>query len=158
MMRIRAALLTDSKIISELISGLSAKFITGKFSPAGRAHLLSTMTPQAIEKFIQSGYRYHVAEMDDRLVGVVAVKDGKHLYHLFVAEQYQRQGIAKKLWQLAMEECINNENTSEFTVNSSEYATDIYERLGFVARPGPRVKNGVVFFPMSLQVGQKDRQ
>lgn len=154
MMRTRAAILTDSENISELISGLSAKFITGKFSSTGRAHLLSTMTPQAIENFIQSGYRYHVAEMDDKLVAVVAVKDDKHLYHLFVAEQYQRQGIAKKLWQLAMEECINNENTSEFTVNSSEYAQEVYERLGFVARSGPRVKEGVVFIPMSLQVGQ----
>ena len=155
MMRIRAALLTDSENISELVSGLSAKFITGEFSSAGRAHLLSTMTPQAIEKFIQSGYRYHVAEMDDKLVGVVAVKDNKHLYHLFVAEEYQRQGIAKKLWQLAMEECLNNENTGEFTVNSSEYAQKVYERLGFVARPGPRVKNGVIFFPMSLRAGKK---
>ena len=158
MMKIRAALLTDSEDISELISGLSAKFITGEFSSAGRAHLLSTMTPQAIEKFIQSGYRYHVAEMDGSLVGVVAVKDDKHLYHLFVAEKYQRQGIAKKLWQLAMKECLNNKNTGEFTVNSSEYAQDVYKRLGFVARPGPRIKDGVIFFPMSLHVGQKGRQ
>ena len=157
-MRIRAALLTDSKDISELISGLSAKFITGEFSSVGRAHLLDTMTPQAIEKFIQSGYRYHVAEMDDNLVGVVAVKDNKHLYHLFVAEEYQRQGIARILWQLAMKECLNNGNTGEFTVNSSEYAQEFYERLGFVARPGPQIKNGVVFFPMSLQAGEKSRQ
>jgi predicted N-acetyltransferase YhbS len=157
-MKIRVALPADSKGISELISGLSAKFITGGFSSTGRAHLLDTMTPQAIEKSIQSGYQYHVAEMDGSLVGVVAVKDNKHLYHLFVAEEYQRQGIAKKLWQLAMKECLNNGNTGEFTVNSSEYARDVYTRLGFVARPGAQIKNGVVFFPMSLQAGEKGRQ
>jgi len=156
-MRIRAAWPGDSKDISELISGLSDRFITDAFSPTGREHLLSTMTPQAIEKFIQTGYRYHIAEMNGSLVGVVAVRDNKHLYHLFVAEEYQRQGIAKKLWQLAMEECLANGNTEEFTVNSSEYAQDVYKRLGFVARPGPRVKEGVVFFPMSLQVGPKGR-
>jgi len=157
-MRIRAALPADSKGISELISGLSAKFITGEFTSTGRAHLLSTMTPQAIKKYMQSGYRYHVAEIGGSLVGVVAVKDNKHLYHLFVAEEYQRQGIAKKLWQLAMEECLDNKSTGEFTVNSSEYARDVYKRLGFVARPGAQIKNGVVFFPMSLQAGEKGRQ
>lgn len=153
-MRIRKALLSDAKDISELISGLSVKFIADAFSSYGREFLLSTMTPQAIEKHIQSGYRYHVAEMDGSLVGVVAVRDNKHLYHLFVAEEYQRQGIAKELWQLAMEECLNNGNTGEFTVNSSEYAQGVYKQLGFVAQPGPRIKNGVVFFPMSLQLGQ----
>ncbi len=152
------ALAADSEEISELISGLSAKFIIGKFSSTGRAHLLSTMTPQAIKKYMQSGYRYHVAEMDGSLVGVVAVKGNKHLYHLFVAEEYQRQGIARKLWQLAMEECLDNKSTGEFTVNSSEYARDVYKRLGFVSRPGAQIKNGVVFFPMSLQAGQKNRQ
>ena len=156
-MRIRVALPADSRDISELISGLSAKFIVGKFSPTGRAHLLSTMTPQAIEKYIQSGYRYHVAEAGGALVGIVAVKDNKHLYHLFVAEEYQRQGIAKKLWKLAMKESLEEKNTAEFTVNSSEYAQEVYKRLGFVALPGPRIKDGVTFYPMSLQVRQKGR-
>ncbi len=153
-MRIRAALPADAKDISELISGLSVKFITEKFSSAGGAHLLSTMTSQAVEGYMQSGSRYHVAEMSGSIVGVVAVKDNKHLYHLFVAEQYQRQGIAGKLWNLAMEECLDNGNLGEFTVNSSEYAQRAYERLGFVAQPGPRIKNGVVFYPMRLQVDQ----
>ena len=153
-MRIRKALLSDAKDISELISSLSVKFIADTFSSYGREFLLGTMTPQAIKKYIQSGYRYHVAEVDGSLVGVVAVRDNKHLYHLFVAEEYQRQGIAKELWQLAMEECLNNGNAGEFTVNSSEYAQGVYRKLGFVAQPGPRIKNGVVFFPMSLHVGQ----
>jgi len=115
------------------------------------------MTPGAIREFIQNGYRYHLAELDSKLVGVVAVRDNKHLYSLFVAEEYQRQGIAKKLWRVAMEECLSNEGIEEFTVNSSDYAQEIYKRLGFKAKPGPHIKNGVVFYPMSLQVGQKDR-
>ncbi len=101
---------------------------------------------------MQSGYKYHVAEMDNRLVGVVAVKNNRHLYHLFVAEQYQRQGIAKKLWQSAMEVCLGKGNTGEFTVNSSEYALGVYEQFGFVAQSGPEINSGVVYFPMKLNL------
>lgn len=61
------------------------------------------MTPDSIERYMQTGYRYHVAEMDAKLVGVIGIRDNVHLYHLFVAERYQRQGLAKKLWQFAME-------------------------------------------------------
>lgn len=112
---------------------------------------MDTMTPAAIQKLIQDGYRYHVAEVEDRVVGVVAMRDDRHLYSLFVAEEHQRQGIAKKLWEVAMEACLGNGNDGVFTVNSSEYAQEVYKRLGFVAEPGPRIKNGVVFYPMSIR-------
>lgn len=115
------------------------------------------MTPAAIQKRIQNGYRYHVAEVEGRIVGVVAMRDDKHLYSLFVAENHQRQGIARELWEVAMEASLGNGNDGEFTVNSSEYAQEVYKRLGFVAQPGPRIKNGVVFYPMSLKMDQVDR-
>lgn len=153
--RIRAALPVDSEEISELISGLSKKFITGEFSSSGKDFLLGTMTSQSIEKNMQSGYQYHVAETGNRLIGVVAVKDNKHLYHLFVAESYQRQGIAKKLWKVAMEISVNKGNTSEFTVNSSAYARRVYKRLGFVEHAGLQVKNDVVFYPMKLTIDRR---
>jgi ribosomal protein S18 acetylase RimI-like enzyme len=154
-LRIRTAKTGDSESISKLICTLSERFITADFTPRGREFLLSTMTPASIRKFMQTGYRYHVAETDNELAGVAAIKDNSHLYHLFVAEQYQRQGIAKKLWQIAMEACIAEKDVSEFTVNSSEYALAVYEKLGFVAQLGPQVKNGVVFFPMKLVVNHK---
>ena len=108
------------------------------------------MTPDAITQYMQSEYSYHVAEIEGKLVGVVAVRNNNHLYHLFVAERYHHRGIAKKLWQLAMEECLRNGNTGEFTVNSSTYAQDVYKSLGFVAQSGPQEKNGVIFIPMKL--------
>ena len=151
-MKIRAAIPDDSEGISKLICGLVEKFIVREFSSQGRDFLLSTMTADAIRQSMQSGYRYHVAEIKGLLAGVVAVRGNAHLYHLFVAEQFHRKGIAKKLWQLAMKECLHEGNTGEFTVNSSAYALGVYKKLGFVAQPGPKEKNGVVFYPMKLIV------
>lgn len=149
-MELRAATTKDSESISKLVCRLSTKFIAGEFSKQGADFLLKSMTPAAIEKYIQTGYRYHVAEEEKQLVGVVAVKDNSHLYHLFVAQDYQRQGIASSLWQLAKQTCIEHGNPGEFTVNSSTYAQDVYKSLGFVAQSGPQEKNGVIFIPMKL--------
>ena len=117
----------------------------------GAENLLASMNPDAINKYIHSGFKYYVAETDKRIVGVVGIRDNSHLYHLFVAEKYQRKGIARKLWQLAMEACFANGNPGEFTVNSSEYALGVYKQLGFVAQSGPEEKNGVIYIPMRMR-------
>ena len=150
LLEIRPATQDDIENISELLCDLSERFITGDFSSEGKQTLLETLTPEGIEKSMQSGFRYHVAEEDDQLVGVVGMKENSHLYHLFVAEGFQRRGIARKLWQVAMKECLEKGNPGEFTVNSSSYAQGAYEKLGFVSVSGPMEKGGVVFFPMKL--------
>ena len=151
-MEIRAATSRDAESISKLVHQLSAKYIAHEFTAEGREALLNSMTPAAIEKYMQSGFRYHVAEVGSQLVGVVGVRDNSHLYHLFVAESYQRQGVATGLWQLAMQACLDEGNPGEFTVNSSNYAQKVYETLGFVAQSGPQDKNGVIFIPMKLTI------
>ena len=105
---------------------------------------------------MQTAYVYHVAEAGQDLVAVIAVKENRHLYHLFVAERYQRQGVAKKLWEHAMHTCLDLGNTGEFTVSSSLYAKPVYERLGFVTQSGPREKMGVVYIPMKLTIEHHD--
>ena len=147
-MDIRKATPGDAERISKLVCELSAKYIVQEFTADGAEHLLASMNPDAIRKYIHSGFDYHIAETDQRLVGVVGVRDNSHLYHLFVAEKYQRQGIARKLWQIAMETCLASGNPGEFTVNSSANAVGVYERWGFVAQSGPVEKDGVVYVPM----------
>ena len=152
----RAAALEDAESISNLVCRLSEKYIATEFTSEGRETLLNSMTPAAIKKHMQSGFRYHVAEVESQLVGVVGVKDNSHLYHLFVAETFHRQGIARSLWQIAAEECLVKGNPGEFTVNSSEYAQNAYAALGFVAQSGPQDKNGVIFIPMKLTIKHRE--
>lgn len=149
-MLIRKSTIDDSEGISNLVYGLSEKYIAHEFTLEGSKALLSSMKPNEIKKYIQSGFRYHVAVISGQIVGVVGVRDNSHLYHLFVAEEYQRQGIATKLWQFALEACLSNGNTGIFTVNSSKYALPVYKKLGFVTQSEPEERNGVVSIPMKL--------
>ena len=149
---IREAKIDDSDPISRMVSVLAEKFITPGFTDEGRDHLLDSMTPAAIAKYIRSGYRYQVAEDDNQIVGIVAIRDNSHLYHLFVAESHQGRGLAKALWKKAMNEALCLGNPGEFTVSSSLNAQPVYEHLGFVAQSKPVTKHGVSYTPMKLKL------
>jgi ribosomal protein S18 acetylase RimI-like enzyme len=114
---------------------------------------LSGFTPEAIAGYIKSGrYSYLVAHIAEKLVGVLGIRDHQHLYHLFVAESVQRQGIARALWTYAKTEIMAKTSEVEITVNSSLNAIGVYERFGFTA-VGPRVDiNGISFVQMKCVV------
>jgi GNAT superfamily N-acetyltransferase len=151
-MKIREATVDDADEISAIVYALSEKYIASEFSTEGRETLLKSMTPVEIKKYIESGYRYHVAEIDGQIVGVVGIRENWHVYHLFVVEAHHRKGIARQLWKVALETCRLAGNWEEFTVNSSRYAKPLYERLGFVAQSGLEEKKGVISIPMKLKV------
>ena len=97
-------------------------------------------------------FRYAVAELGPALAGVVAVRDGTHLFHLFLASEFQRQGIARCLWAHAMQAAQSAGRVEAFSVNSSLFAVSVYGRLGFgFVVCGERVEqHGVAFVPMRM--------
>lgn len=149
-MRIRLATPADAEAVSALIRGVS-HFFTLRPDGAGAEAFLETVSPDAIHGYLSSpDYVYRVAEDDGAVAGVVALRGNTHLYHLFVAPDGHRRGLARRLWTEAMEAALRAGNPGEFTVNSSVYAVPVYERFGFVPT-GPRVEaNGIAFVPMRL--------
>jgi ribosomal protein S18 acetylase RimI-like enzyme len=141
----------DVPPVAALFEALALEHIAHEFDARARERFLATNNESGIRGFVQRGFRYHVAESDGRIVGFVGVRDNQHLYHLFVANDFQRQGVARHLWMIAREQCIASGNPGTFTVNSSNAAVAVYERLGFV-RSGP-MKNddGVLYNPMTTR-------
>jgi len=150
---IRKAGVKDAEAMSLLAVSLSGEYVTAEFPDDVARSFLGAMSPHEIENKITSGFRYHVAETDGRIIGLVGVKDNTHLYHLFVSNAYPRKGVARRLWTIAMETAIAAGNSEGFTVNSSKYAKHFYEKLGFVALPQPQEQNGAATIPMKLTLG-----
>lgn len=138
----------DVESIAELLALLANEFILHEFPDDAKAAFLRKNNARRIQAFVERGYRYHVAELDGRLIGFVGVRDNKHLYHLFVANDFQRQGVGTALWNVARAECIVTGNPGEFTVNASNNAVAMYERLGFVRVAPTQNNDGVAFNPM----------
>ncbi len=148
---IRPGRRSDAPSISAFLVPLAQKFIAQELDPTPRDKFLATFSPAAIAQYLDSGFRYHLAESQGSLVGVVSTRDESHVYHLFVAESAQRTGLGRRLWQIARKASLAAGHRGDFTVNSSRFAIGFYEQLGF-ERTGPENnQDGVVSIPMRLR-------
>jgi GNAT superfamily N-acetyltransferase len=155
-MQVRSATVADAEQISSLIRSLSGPFLLSQ-DGSGAEPFLESIGAPAIRGYISaSNFSYHVAEAENEVVGLVALRDNSHLYHLFVAQAHQGKGLGRSLWLLVKQAALQAGNSGRFTVNSSLNAVLVYERFGFVAT-GPKVeKHGVAFVPMQLLAGKND--
>jgi GNAT superfamily N-acetyltransferase len=154
-MQIRRAVEADAAQISRLIHELSYLFA---LSPDGEDadQFFAATSQEAIRgNIIAKNFSCLVAEENNQLVGVAAIRDQRHLFHLFVAPVFQKRGLGRLLWSMVRDIALESGNAGEFTVNSSPNAVPVYERFGFTAT-GPRIEAyGVAFTPMKLSVGIK---
>ena len=111
---------------------------------------IKSLSPEATtERIVSREYEYVLAEDNGSILGVIAMRNGRHVYHLFVRSDAHNQGVARALW----DHVLNRSETRSFTVNSSPYAVPAYERLGFRATDRPQAQDGLVFVPMAYQHG-----
>lgn len=147
---VRHAVPTDADRISRLIRSVAGSCT---INPAGDGAELffSSISAQAIGGYIANAdFLYLLGLFGDTLAGVVAVRDARHLFHLFVAPIFQKEGIGTALVLRAIELSQAVSPSEIFTVNSSLPAVPFYARLSF-QQHGPGVEeNGVAFVPMQL--------
>ena len=111
---------------------------------------------EGIEEFKKSIYdkewllarEFYGAYEDNNLLGLIATKDKSHIALFFVDGRYHRRGIGRKLFEKVLEE----NDKDYFTVNSSPYAKEVYEHLGFECVDDMQCINGLKFYPMTMKV------
>ena len=137
---------------AEAIAGLIASFqreLTDDPSGVGAEEYLASVSVQAEREYLASErYRYLLAYSESQLAGFIAIRDGSHLFHLFVERSHQRQGIARRLWERALEELCVSGSDGGFTVNSSLSAVPVYQAFGFVPAGSIQRTHGISFLPM----------
>jgi GNAT superfamily N-acetyltransferase len=147
-MEYRPALTEDAKEISQLIRSLSSSFLANRDGSGAQLFWNSVSEEAQLLHLRDPRYWYVVATHNGDIAGFIAMRDLSHVFHLFVAKERQRQGVASQLWELAKSNKRAVNNTAAFTVNSSLSAAAVYERFGFF-RTGDVVKNhGISFCPM----------
>jgi GNAT superfamily N-acetyltransferase len=152
-MQIRPLHDSDIRAVATLMRSLSDEFIVHECTPEAAAYFANENNESGIRGFVQSGMAYYVAEKDDQIAGFIALRDNRHVFHMFVDKAYHRQGIASALWQVARAAALATGNPGQFTVNASNYALSVYEKMGFVRTAETQCKNGIYFNPMRLDQG-----
>ncbi len=155
-MDIRLATPNDASAISALIRGV-AHYFTLHPDGSGAEEFLKSISVESIEGFISKpNFRYFVGLVDMELAGVAAVRDNKHLFHLFVSSQFQRKGLARELWNFVLHDALLSGNSGEFTVNSTPFAVPVYASFGFET-VGEKVETrGIAFVPMKLLLNTRE--
>lgn len=111
---------------------------------------------EGIEEFRRSIYDkewladkiFYGAYDENILLGVIATKEKSHIALFFVDGKHHRKGIGRTLFNKVLED----NDKDYFTVNSSPYAKEIYEHLGFECVSGIQCINGLKFYPMKMKI------
>jgi N-acetylglutamate synthase-like GNAT family acetyltransferase len=149
---IRIAKPDDAPAVSELVSRVAGKTIFAAGPEDGRRYFMAMNTPAAVAgKMNDDAYRYHVAEQDGRIVGMIAMRGNSHLYHLFVDETMHDTGLGRRLWEHGRAECARQGNRGRYTVNATPDTIGFYEKLGFRESGEMHVRNGHPAIPMTLE-------
>ncbi|WP_338015385.1 GNAT family N-acetyltransferase [Dyella acidiphila] len=150
-LHLRLARMEDARVVGVLIRRVLRRWVLPDQSRKVAAALLARSSAKAMREKIQEGQRFHLAYLDDVLVGVSAMRDDTHLVQFFVSTRYQGRGIARRLWWRTLRDAQRRAGTRRFTLNATRCAVPVYRRLGFRAigpeRPSPL---GVMTTPMLL--------
>ena len=140
-MNIRKATVQDTSAIVEVIAPFVEAVTTAE---EGRLRFKAEVIQTIFE---WPDIYYYVAEIDRRIVGVVAYIAPAHFMHFFLNKAYQGQGYGRQMWRF-LEKHIRSQGHQSITVKSSLYALDIYKRFGFVEMGEYTEENGIRFIPM----------
>jgi ribosomal protein S18 acetylase RimI-like enzyme len=147
-MLIRAIEEADIPAVVRLLRSLAQEFIVHESPACAASTFLRENDEQALCARLAQGFVYHVAVADGGLAGFIGMHERSHVFHLFVAREWQRQGVARRLWEVARGEALAGREDAHFTVNASNHAVGAYEALGFVRTAPMQCKNGIYFNPM----------
>lgn len=143
-MEIRLAATDDAASLSRLVLDLTDSALVGGQGPVP-TWLTDSLTVEAFaHRLASADYVQFASEVDGKVIGYIAIKGAHHLYHLFVDPQYQRRGIAHRLWQHLLANCPSD----FYFVRSSLTAVPVYHRLGFQEIGPIRREHGIVVQPM----------
>jgi ribosomal protein S18 acetylase RimI-like enzyme len=145
----------EASEVSTLVQTVFGRYEAPDYSAEGVIEFQKYNTPQQLIERLNKNHFVLVAIANNRIVGMIEIRNHQHISLFFVHSEFHGQGIGKALWANAVERCKDsdvNANFSVFTVNSSPYAVSIYERLGFYKKSPEQVMNGIRFIPMSAEI------
>lgn len=119
------------------------------FTDEGIAEFLKYCNTKSFIERNRSSHFSLVAVLDNKIIGVIEIRDHQHISLLFVEPSFQGEGIGKSLVKKAVDICRkNNPDVRKITVHSSPNAVAAYEKMGFMKEDDEKCENGIRFVPM----------
>lgn len=100
------------------------------------------------QKFCEGKFPLFVALENDRIVGIIALRNDNHISLLFVEAESHRKGIGEKLIAYAKEYVITELCMQSLSVFAAPYAVNFYKKCGFAPIDEEKTRDGIRFTPM----------
>ncbi|HYQ21878.1 GNAT family N-acetyltransferase [Stenotrophomonas sp.] len=143
---IRPARPDDLPAISAICIAAFNEAVAASLSAQGVATFMQVASASAFAGRLPGDNHILVAEQDSEIVGVVELKEGRHLAMLFVDPACQGQGIGHALFQAVLPQL----RAPAMSVRASLNAVPTYQRYGFVIDGEVGEYNGLVYQPLTL--------
>lgn len=91
-----------------------------------------------------------VCEENEKIQGIIELKDGRHISMLFVSPEHQKQGVGRSLLLSIM----SFTTSDTITVSASLTSVNAYLSFGFVLSGGISEASGLRFQPMKLELNK----
>jgi len=143
----------DATRAIDLVRRVFSEFVAMEYPQQGRDTFeayLQNILKDASEGRKHEGKKMWAYYQGDEILGVIEIMETSHIALLFVDKAFHGKGIARQLFQTALEAIKQNRGVTHITVNSSNYAAKVYEQLGFVQTGDQQEKDGIVFIPFRL--------
>lgn len=145
----REAQPSDVQAITDLVIGMFDKYVGLGFSPEGQSVFRTYCQPNAMLSRLTEGTSFYlVAILEEKIIGMIEIRNSNHIALLFVDDCYHKNGIAKNLVSLAIEKA----KVTEIDVHSSIYAASIYAKMGFQQLDKEQERDGIRYIPMKKSI------
>jgi GNAT superfamily N-acetyltransferase len=145
-MRIRKVELADVDEINEICQTAFINSVATTLTDQGINTFAEISSAQSFTKRMQQDNQLLVCENNSGLLGVIELKEGRHITMFFVRPSAQHQGVGKllieKILKLAREQTV--------TVNASLTSIDAYRHYGFVVKGAIGEIAGLRYQPMEI--------
>ena len=149
--------------VCNLVISVFKEFIAHQYSHEGIREFLKYVQPELFLRRSQKNHFVLVATIQGKIVGMIEIRNNRHVSLLFVDKRFQQIGIGRELLRRSLEICQleislkRSPSLQEVSVNSSPNSIQTYERMGFRQKGSEQVKNGIRFTQMVLEVPKEQR-
>lgn len=151
---IRPLRIDEVTVAVDLVVGSFQDSVAPLYGPDGIGQFLRYMQPDGLARRLSQNHVVLVAcDYKGRLVGLVEVRDHRHISLLFVETRLQRGGLGRRLVEAATDACrAARPDLDTITVHASPNSVGAYERFGFTPTGPEQETNGIRFVSMALDV------
>ena len=148
----------EINFVSDMIDNIFNEFVGKDYSAEGNNTFKVYIKPENIKnRFIDKSSEFYTVKINNKIVGIIEIKNKDHISLFFVQAEFHGKGIGKFLFKHYLNRTKKeNSEIKAITVNSSIYAEKIYSKLGFTKTNEMEEKEGIKYIPMEYKILLED--